>query len=84
MDQPTDWALCRKHWPLAPRILKARIRRAWKRHHEALSKGVVNADNALTFQDKRTYLDHVRAAAAYDRLCRLAVRKAIEAALGIG
>ena len=72
-----DWALCRKHWPLVPRQLKAMIRRAWKRLEKAWAAfgGVGH---------RSTWLAWRHADAAYDRLCRLAVRKACERALGIG
>lgn len=85
MTQPSDWALCTKHWPTVPPALKMRIRRALKRHLAAHARGVVDHETGfITFASKRLYLDYTRATAAYDRLCRLAVRKAIERALGIG
>ena len=83
MQYPTDWALCRKHWPLVPALLKLRIRRALKRHQAAWARGVVE-DGYIRFDSRELYLTHLHANAAYDRLCRLAVRKACERALGIG
>lgn len=68
MDQPSDWALCRNHWPLVPRRLKAMIRRAWKRYDSPHQFG----------------WQMINDGEAYHRLCRLAVRKACERALGIG
>lgn len=85
MNHPADWALCRKHWPLVPRKMKQMMRRALQRHVDAHDRGVMNlADGSISFSTKAAYLDHLRATAAYDRLCRLAVRKACERALGIG
>lgn len=77
MKQPYDWALCRKHWPSVPRRLKASIRRASKRLDAAwLAFGGIG--------HQTVWLRWKHAEAAYARLCRLAVRKACERALGIG
>lgn len=68
MDQPGDWALCRKHWPLVPARQRAAWRRAEKRY-----KATEYGSTAER-----------RANAARSRLSRALVRKACERALGIG
>lgn len=76
-----DWALCRKHWPLVPRKMKAVVRRAEKRCDEAwrelVKSGDTSTHNPLAEAHHKAFR-HRRW--LYDRLLKFAC----ERALGIG
>jgi hypothetical protein len=82
-----DWCLCAKHWPLTPKPLKRMMRRAarrWDHAHARATIEFVDGRRWCRFISRDYYMAEQRAREAYLRLSRLAVRKAIEASMGIG
>ncbi len=78
-QEPDDWFLCQKHWPLVPRAAKAALRRCYRRWEKAYAR----SSPPGTFHRREDWLASLRAGSAHRRLSRRVVAIAIEKALGI-